>query len=110
MTIGARILERLKELGLSRRAASEKAELSETFIRDVVEGRAKSPRLQSLEKLAQALETTVEWLRTGAGDPNRVEDRETAEVIGIMPRLDEARRRELAQYARFLEAQKKKGG
>lgn len=108
MSMADRITERLTALGLSRRAASEKAELSETFIRDVIEGRARSPRMESLEKLAIALETTVEWLRSGQGDPNQTQDTASAQVFSIMPGLDAKRRQELAQYALFLEAQRKR--
>ena len=110
MTLADRIDKRLKEIGLSRRAASEKAELSETYIRDLIEGRSKSPRIEGLEKLAAALQTNVEWLRTGNGDPNAFVDPNLAEVTSIMPRLDERRRRELAQYAHFLEMQAKREG
>lgn len=105
MSMADRIDARLKQLGLSRRAASEKAKLSETFIRDLIEGRAKSPRVESLEKLAAALDTNVEWLRTGAGDPNQVPDVETAQVLRLMPHLSARRRAEAAKYIRFLSEQ-----
>lgn len=107
MSIADRITSRLETLGLSRRAASEKAKLSETFIRDVIEGRAKSPRMDSMAKLAAALETNVEWLRTGHGDPNMA-DPATAEVVSIMPSLDARRRAELAQFAKYLAEQSKR--
>lgn len=108
MSIADRITSRLKDLGLSRRAASEKADLSETFIRDVIEGRAKSPRMDSMAKLAAVLETNLEWLRTGQGDPNQIADPSTAEVVSIMPKLDASRRAELAKYAQYLADQKKR--
>lgn len=108
MSIGARIQQRLTELGLSRRAASEAAKLNETFIRDVIDGITQSPRIQSLEKLAPVLETTVEWLRTGQGDPNRQEDPATVRVIQFMQSLAAKRRAEVESYAKFQLEQSKR--
>ena len=109
MSIGARIQQRLTELGLSRRAASEAAKLNETFIRDVIDGITQSPRIQSLEKLAPVLETTVEWLRTGQGDPNQQqEDPATVRVIQFMQSLAAKRRAEVESYAKFQLEQSKR--
>lgn len=110
MSIGARVQKRLEELGMARRAASEAAKLNETFIRDLVDGRTKNPRVDSLAKLAVVLKTNVEWLRTGKGDPDAKEDPHTAEIIGIIPRLKPDDREKVKDYARFLASQSKKGG
>lgn len=108
MTISERIAQRLEVVGLSMRAASIAAGLSESFIRDLQRNSEQSPRVEGLQKLAPVLKTNVEWLMSGAGDPDQVADPETAELISIMPSLDAKRRAELAQYARFLAEQKKR--
>lgn len=57
-----RINQRLTELGISAQAASIKATGSRDVIRAILSGATKSPRLETLEKIALALETTPEWL------------------------------------------------
>lgn len=108
MNISDRIDLRLELLGLSMRAASIDAGLSESFIRDLRRHPEQSPRVEGLQKLAPVLKTNVEWLMTGQGDPDQVADPETATVVSIMPGLDAKRRAELATYARFLAEQKKR--
>jgi len=49
-------------LGISAQAASLKATGSRDVIRAILNGATKSPRLDTLEKIALALETTPEWL------------------------------------------------
>jgi transcriptional regulator with XRE-family HTH domain len=108
MTISDRIAQRLELLGLSQRAASMDAGLNESFIRDLGRNKGQSPRVSGLEKLATVLKTNVEWLMTGAGDPDQVSDADTAELVSIMPSLDAKKRAQLAEYARFLAQQKKR--
>lgn len=62
-----RIRQRLGDKGLSARAASLDAGLSEDAIRAILEGRSKSPRMSTLEKLAIALDCSVTFL-TGQDD------------------------------------------
>jgi transcriptional regulator with XRE-family HTH domain len=108
MTLISRIDQRLEELGLSGRQACELAELGESYIRDLRRNEHQSPRVDDLKKLAVALKTNIEWLITGAGDPARMTDAPTAEIIGIMPHLDAARRAEAAQFIRYLAEQAKR--
>lgn len=65
-----RIDYRIEELGTTRRAVSLRAGLGAEYIRDMARKKTASPSVSVLEKLAPALETTVEWLRTG-GAPAR---------------------------------------
>jgi transcriptional regulator with XRE-family HTH domain len=108
MTLRDRVEARLTALEMTPRAASVKAGLNTHFLQAILSGKTRSPTTDNLEKLASALETTPEWLLTGAGDPNQPVDPPTAEVIKIMPALDERRKAELAQYARFLAEQAKR--
>lgn len=108
MSLISRIDQRLEELGLSARQACELAELGESYVRDLRRNAHQSPRVDDLKKLASALQTNIEWLITGAGDPARVIDKPTAEVFDIMPSLDAARRAEAATFLKFLAEQKKR--
>lgn len=56
----ARAVERrMKALGLNPKSLSKKAGLNETFVRDLLEGRSRNPRADSLQKLAKSLDCTV---------------------------------------------------
>lgn len=63
------IERRMKALKLNRKSLSKKAGLNETYLRDLFEGKVKSPRLESLEKLALALGCTVNDFTKGAPLP-----------------------------------------
>jgi phage repressor protein C with HTH and peptisase S24 domain len=60
-----RINQRLNELGLTPRAASLKGGGSADMFRLVLSGRSTNPRSDTLQKMANALETTTEWLLNG---------------------------------------------
>lgn len=62
MGIAHRIAKRLNDLGKSERKASLEANLSDSFIRNIRLGRSVNPRIDTLKRLAIALETNVEWL------------------------------------------------
>jgi phage repressor protein C with HTH and peptisase S24 domain len=76
-----RIEERLQAVGLSAAAASTNSGLSPDAIRNIQrsakKGRA-NVTLETLEKLAPTLRTTVGWLASGAGDA-------AGEVAGLVP-------------------------
>lgn len=73
-----RIEKRLKAVGKSAKAASEQADLSPSFIKNIFDGVSKSPRTDSLRQLAPVLETSFEWLSTGNGS----EEAEGASTTG----------------------------
>lgn len=108
MSIIDRIDLRLKALELSGREACERAGLGESYIRDLRRNSKQSPRVEELEKLAKALETSVTWLITGAGDPKQKPDPDSAQVISFLSGLDAKRKGELAAFAKFLAEQKKR--
>lgn len=64
----ARISKRLHATGLSERGAAEAANLSSATIRNIREGKSKSPRLDTITQLAKVLQTTPAWLAYGIGD------------------------------------------
>lgn len=51
-----RIRARIAQLGTNPRAVSDKAELGPTAVRDILDGRSRSPRENTLRKIAKALE------------------------------------------------------
>jgi len=69
MSLKRRVQQRLEELKLSPAAASKKAGFAPTFVRDLIEGRKKNVRSDSLARLAKALQTTPEWLIKGESAP-----------------------------------------
>lgn len=78
-----RIEQRLAALGKSARSASLDVSTNADLIRNVLNGKSENPRVDTLEKIAVALDTTPDWL-TG-----RSEDA-TAAVTGA-PRAAELR-------------------
>jgi SOS-response transcriptional repressor LexA len=65
----ARVNERLIAIGKSPRAASLEAGGSPDLIRNIIRGKSKAPRGQNLQRLAEVLGVSVEWLITGREDP-----------------------------------------
>lgn len=68
----SRLVERLKDMGISEREASRRAGFGLSYVGDVISGRSKEPALARIEKLAEALECDVAWLlgrSTQAHDP-----------------------------------------
>ncbi|GEP06451.1 hypothetical protein MOX02_44890 [Methylobacterium oxalidis] len=65
--IRERITERLKDLNKSMRAASLDAGMGDTAIRDLMRRPTDSPTMETIEKLARALNTTAAWLAFEAG-------------------------------------------
>lgn len=55
----ARIDARMAALGLSPKSLSRAAGLTETYVRDLREGRSTNPRLEHIRKLATALGLTL---------------------------------------------------
>jgi repressor LexA len=56
-----RVREKLDELGLSASEASKKAQLGDTFVRDILNGKSRSPSAVNLQKLAIALDTSPQY-------------------------------------------------
>jgi phage repressor protein C with HTH and peptisase S24 domain len=61
-----RINQRLAEVGKSAQRISIDATGAKDTLRKILDGTTKNPRLDTLQKIAAALDTTVEWLTSGA--------------------------------------------
>jgi phage repressor protein C with HTH and peptisase S24 domain len=62
-----RITERLEAMGKSARSASLDVSTNADLIRNILVGKTIAPRIDTLEKIAAALDTTPDWL-TGRSD------------------------------------------
>lgn len=83
-----RIEERLQALGMTERAASVRAFGHGSAIKNLRTGGSASPRLDTISKLAVALETTPEWLAYGVGVPD-AKDAAAAAGMPAIPVLGE---------------------
>lgn len=63
-----RIQQRLGELGMTATAVSLKVGENKDLLRDIINGRTRNPRADTMRRIADALETTVEWLMEGDGE------------------------------------------
>jgi SOS-response transcriptional repressor LexA len=64
-----RVRQRMDFLGLNALQTAKTAGLGDSFVRDILRGKTRSPSAENLAKLAGALQTTVEYLM-GANDDN----------------------------------------
>jgi phage repressor protein C with HTH and peptisase S24 domain len=67
--LALRIEQRLAELGTNATAVSLKLGNNKDLLRDILNGRTKNPRTDTLRRIADKLETTVDWLMEGDGMP-----------------------------------------
>ena len=103
-----RIQERIDAIGIKIQAASLKAGLGQTTLRDFMVGRAKTITLRSLTKLAPVLLCSPEWLATGRDPENGPnEDPESAELHNIFASMPKRKRAIVLDLARELSNQKK---
>lgn len=56
-----RLRIRMDILGINAYDAAKRAGLGESFVRDILRGKSRNPTVEKLEKLATALNTTVDW-------------------------------------------------
>lgn len=73
-TVAERIERRMRELGMVNRegqpnvkALAEKTDSAYSTLNDLVRGRTKEPSADTLRQVADALDTTVDWLLGGEG-------------------------------------------
>jgi transcriptional regulator with XRE-family HTH domain len=58
-TIARNVRLRMENMGLGQKALSRKADLNETYVRDILKGKSLNPRQGHLQKLALALDCLV---------------------------------------------------
>lgn len=77
-----RIRERLSATGKSVRRASLDAGMSETALKDLLANPKQFPKLDTIEKLAESLDASPEWLAFGVGKDVREAKEQTAVRAG----------------------------
>lgn len=91
MTLASRVKYRMNELGMNPAQVSKAAGFAPTFVRDLIEGRKKSVRADSLKSIAEVLGVTPEWLN-GAGALQRsggaIEPNRSTDEIQTIPIFD----------------------
>lgn len=65
-----RLKMRIDMMGTNAFEVANKAGLGPSFVRDILRGKSKNPGIDKLEKLATALDTTVDWF-TSSGDVDK---------------------------------------
>lgn len=77
-----RIEGRLGDLNLSMRGAALASGLEETFVKNILHGKSKNPRISGLQALANTLKCDVDWL---TGESNRLhQGRRSAILAGTI--------------------------
>jgi transcriptional regulator with XRE-family HTH domain len=72
------------EGGFNQKSLARFAGLNETAVRDILKGRSKNPRLDTLEALARALDCTVVQLAGGRSVPRPDAKTDCIDVIGAV--------------------------
>lgn len=86
MSLAKRIALRLEALELSEAEACRRAGLAHTYIRDIRKGVKRSPRPETLKRLAGVLGTTMEWLLDGKGE--QTTDPDLQRIVDVWDDLD----------------------
>ena len=60
-----RIAVRMEELGMTPAEVARKAGLNHTYVRDILMGKSKDPKVSKVQAIADVLGVTIEWLIDG---------------------------------------------
>ncbi len=77
-----RLKFRMDYLGLNAFQTAKKAGLGDSFVRDILRGRTRSPSAENLAKLAAALETTPDYF-TGEAEPVEAQKSTGQAITGL---------------------------
>ncbi|NTF54873.1 helix-turn-helix domain-containing protein [Agrobacterium rhizogenes] len=80
-----RLKTRMDLMGMNAFETAKKAKLGESFVRDILRGKSKNPGFEKLEKLAAALDTTVDWFTSSSDDGrpmSRLASVEGLDIVG----------------------------
>jgi CheY-like chemotaxis protein len=78
LRLGIAIKDKRSEMGISQEELADRAGLHRTYVSDIERG-ARNPSLESIERLAKALEVSLPVLFEKAGDPDG-----DSELVGIL--------------------------
>lgn len=85
MRIAERIRERMDVLGLNPYSAAKKAGLGADYVRDILRGKVKHPTAERLGRLAEALETSLQYLLGNEDIQGAYQDETGAPVLPPPP-------------------------
>lgn len=111
MTLGDKVKELRLKLGWKQVTLANKSGIPQATISRIESGGVSQPKMGQLQKLAEALGTTIDYL---AGDSAQMsfddlqKDRQAQVVFRGWGKLSENQKRQLADFARFLEAETSK--
>ncbi len=90
---------RMQAAGYNQKSLARVAQLNETAVRDILKGRSKNPRIDTLEALARILGCSVTVLR---GEEGRAETSDRVEGVEVIGALDA--RESAVSMVRFAES------
>ena len=96
-TVADRIQQRLQELGKTANAASSEIG-SPSLIPNILNGRSRNPRIDTLRRIAPALQTTAEWLMTRQGERVAIPPQPSSVVSTPVEHIAERLERDLPVY------------
>jgi transcriptional regulator with XRE-family HTH domain len=99
-----RVNLKLKEHGMSRKELADKIGISYNTINGLYKRRSTRIRLSVVKKIADALNTSADFLATG----NEINDVEDTRILDIYNSLDLNDKNELINYANYLINKKNK--
>ena len=78
-----RVRIRMDMLGLNALQTAKKAGLGDSFVRDILRGKTRSPSSENLAKLAAALETTPDWFMIESEAREKTNGVKPVELVGL---------------------------
>ena len=79
-----RLKIRMDMKGLNAYQTALQAGLGGSFVRDILRGKTRSPSAENLEKLARALDTTVDWFTAELAEADSTSSPSTFEIDGLL--------------------------
>ncbi|PZO78469.1 MAG: phage repressor [Mesorhizobium amorphae] len=84
-TLRKNLKARMDELGMNPTSTAAKADVGESAVRDILRGKARSPGVELLAKIAKALDTTIDALLGNASLPIPTDVRRIAAPVQELP-------------------------
>ncbi len=100
-SIGERIKQRRKELGLTQRRLAEMIGIKPPSLHGLESGRAKSPSAKTLQALVKALNTTAEWILEGKG-PKEASEAIRHVSLECMPVITWEKEEDLEEHGEYV--------
>lgn len=108
MSLGEKVKEKRENRGMTQKELAQASGISQATISRLESGRVKQLKSQALRRLADALAVTIDYLVVDKADKLTVteialSDLVAQDILRACENLSSARRRQLRDFARFLE-------